>query len=284
VCDLLDNDCDGSVDENNPEGGGACDTGNLGVCQAGTLQCVSGSVQCAQNVQSGPEKCDGQDNNCDGQSDEGSPGSGQPCGCAGAQMGTTSCVSGQLVCGGGGPTVYFAEEFSNNTKSWTLESGWEIGPAMASSGQSSGFGTDPAQDHTPSADNGIAGTFIGENIPIVASSVKYLLSPVINLSGKSGAFILTYWRVLNSDYPGYHESTLDVKDAGGNWVNLFSVAPQTPIKEFNWTKYTHDVSAFAANNPNFQIRFGLSSTGSSGTYTVGGWNVDDISVAAAACP
>ncbi len=71
VCDGLDNNCNGSVDEGNPGGGGACSTGLQGVCSAGTRQCQTGALRCVQNVMSSAEVCDGLDNNCNGVVDDG---------------------------------------------------------------------------------------------------------------------------------------------------------------------------------------------------------------------
>jgi hypothetical protein len=70
LCNGLDDDCDGQVDENNPGGGGACSTGQQGVCAAGTLQCTSGALNCVQNVQPTAEVCNGLDDDCDGTVDE----------------------------------------------------------------------------------------------------------------------------------------------------------------------------------------------------------------------
>jgi hypothetical protein len=72
ACDNLDNDCNGQTDEGNPGGGGACATGQPGICSAGTNACSGGAIVCQQNQQAGSEACgDGQDNDCNGQTDEG---------------------------------------------------------------------------------------------------------------------------------------------------------------------------------------------------------------------
>jgi cysteine-rich repeat protein len=101
VCNGLDDNCNGVVDENNPGGGSTCNTGLPGICNLGTTVCQSGVLVCVQNVQPTAEVCDGLDNNCNGQVDEGNPGgggacnTGQPGVCA---AGTLICQSGALVC------------------------------------------------------------------------------------------------------------------------------------------------------------------------------------------
>jgi uncharacterized repeat protein (TIGR01451 family) len=69
VCDGLDNNCNGSIDEGNPGGGAACSTGNPGVCDPGTTNCVGGAVACSAIIAPGSlmEICgNGEDEDCEG--------------------------------------------------------------------------------------------------------------------------------------------------------------------------------------------------------------------------
>jgi hypothetical protein len=111
VCNGLDDNCDGQVDENLTQACyfGPTDTINpstgspYGVCKAGTQSCSAGSWgACTGQVLPSPEICDGLDNNCNGQVDEGclcTPGTFQSCysGPSGT-AGVGSCVAGQTQC------------------------------------------------------------------------------------------------------------------------------------------------------------------------------------------
>jgi hypothetical protein len=104
ICNGLDDDCSGTVDDNLTDTGGACGSA-VGECKAGTRQCVAGALKC-NDVGPTPEKCDGLDNNCNGQIDDNPTGVGTPCNVPPPPVpaGTPQpCKAGVSACVGGAP-------------------------------------------------------------------------------------------------------------------------------------------------------------------------------------
>ncbi|MCA9542093.1 MAG: hypothetical protein KC620_24520, partial [Myxococcales bacterium] len=113
ICNGLDDDCDGVVDDGNPGGGAACDTGRPGVCANGTTLCRDAALTCRPDVPASAEICNGLDDDCDQMVDEDNPGGGQACdtGDSGAcARGRTTCRDAAPACD---PLVEPAEERCN---------------------------------------------------------------------------------------------------------------------------------------------------------------------------
>lgn len=112
ICNGIDDNCDGQVDEGTLPGVGEKCGNGLGACQAGTIICKNGKLVCNVTSTPGTEVCNGIDDDCDGVVDDNVPGTGVPCLCAGltqAQVdvggvckgGTTKCMGAMgIVCAG----------------------------------------------------------------------------------------------------------------------------------------------------------------------------------------
>ena len=97
VCDGLDNDCNGLIDETFPNLGQPCNVG-VGECRrSGVFVCRPNGTgtRCGETAGApSPEICDGKDNDCDGKIDEDFPTLGQPC-----KAGVGGCENtGVLAC------------------------------------------------------------------------------------------------------------------------------------------------------------------------------------------
>lgn len=108
ICDALDNDCNGLVDDHVPDGlghftGDACCAHGTkcgtGVCTEGAYVCAGSQVVCDGGIGPSPEICDNLDNDCNGQTDD-IPGIGSACVLPNGCLGELACdfVTGGLVC------------------------------------------------------------------------------------------------------------------------------------------------------------------------------------------
>ena len=104
ICNNIDDNCNGQVDEGTLPGVGQPCGNMLGTCMAGVTACRNGQIICNTTSMPGVETCNGLDDNCDGVIDNGVfPQTGQACLCPGltaAQVGVGLCKGGKLICRG----------------------------------------------------------------------------------------------------------------------------------------------------------------------------------------
>ncbi len=105
VCNGLDDNCDGQVDEGFSGSNQPCTVPGQPVnspCAQGLTNCLGGQKGCTQTVFPNPETCNGVDDDCEGQIDNGLD--GLPCDtglkgvCGGPGSGKTQCSSGTSTC------------------------------------------------------------------------------------------------------------------------------------------------------------------------------------------
>jgi hypothetical protein len=107
VCDGLDNDCDGEIDDIGPfecwTGADETAFGGSSPCKTGVVSCIDGAWGgCEGQVTPTPEQCDLIDNNCNGIVDDNPEMEGTPCGPANetgqCSYGHNVCVEGEMYC------------------------------------------------------------------------------------------------------------------------------------------------------------------------------------------
>jgi hypothetical protein len=255
--------------------GNTCDDGDLcttgdtcvaGACSSGAaVDCTNLNGACQVGV------CNANDGQCVVQSaNEGNAcNDGNPCTVA------SVCTLGQCQ-DPNAPGYVFHDTFANNGAGWTLGPNWGIGPTSSSS-CSSCPGNDPALDHTPTADNGVAGVVLGGCTPTHTHGDYCLTSPAINTAGLPSVW-LTYWRHLHADYSPYMTSKVEVFN-GTSWQQIWSTGASC-TNDPNWYEMAHNVTAHS--NASFRVRF-CYSIGSAGVFASGGWSIDDLTIGPAQC-
>jgi MYXO-CTERM domain-containing protein len=104
VCNNIDDNCDGQVDNGTLPGVGDTCGSALGTCMTGKYVCMNGQLKCNTTSMAGVEVCNGLDDDCDGVVDNGNfPTVGTSCVCPGldpAKVGVGVCKGGKLACRG----------------------------------------------------------------------------------------------------------------------------------------------------------------------------------------
>ncbi len=111
------------------------------------------------------------------------------------------------------------------------------------------------------------------NYPNSMSSTIWATSPVMDCSSCSGAWELSFMKRLGVESDFYDHAYVAVKSSSGSWTNVYS---SVATSDSSFFAQTISITNYVANNPSFQVRFGIGTTDGSVTYD--GWNIDDVSV------
>jgi hypothetical protein len=183
------------------------------------------------------------------------------------------CSLGECVAPPAPPPLLFTD-FSL-LGGWTAEPPWQIGPAAASA-CSDKQAEDPDTDHSPSADDHVAGAAIGGCLSVDAFPEACLVSPVLDVF-VPGELWLHYFAILHTaDAP--MQSSVEVFDSKTKtWIAL--VVIDQFVAEPDWTEHTHDLTPF--KGPELRVRFCHRSSGP--TISIAGWSIDDLVIGPPAC-
>ena len=101
ICNGVDDDCNGKVDDVMGANVPCCPSGKcgVGICTAGSMQCSGGTLQCVGGQGPQPETCNGLDDDCNGKVDDLTT-LGKPCTSANGCPGVLACdiVKMMVVC------------------------------------------------------------------------------------------------------------------------------------------------------------------------------------------
>ena len=156
-------------------------------------------------------------------------------------------------------------DFEGGVQGWTLSSsgGWAHG-----------------YDSTLGATNGVHSgssaiyTYNG-NYPSNLGSTYWATSPSVDCSSCTGTWDLKFWKRLGVESNYYDHAYVSVKNTAGGWTNVYS-NPSGTVNDGSYTQSSYDISSYVANNPAFQVRFGIGSSDYTVQYT--GWNIDDVTI------
>lgn len=158
ICDGLDNDCNGLVDDEVAGSNEACGS-DIGSCSPGELKCVTGAWECQGGVGPFPEVCDGLDSDCDGSAD--------PLACQGEPV-VLLLFEGEDLTDASGNDVPFTA-----SGSWTFGAAGHQGKGATTAQYAAATATLPAP--LPPANGFAAGLWVRPTVPPVLNTPRQLL-------------------------------------------------------------------------------------------------------------
>ncbi len=182
----------------------------------------------------------------------------------------------------GGPVPIYVFDLNTNP-GWSTTGQWAFGQPTGQGGSAHGY-PDPASGFTGT---NVYGVNLGGDYSTAVGGPFYLTTAPLDLS-QAGNTKLRFRRWLNTDYPPYVSSRVEISTNGTNWSTVWAHLSSPDIRENAWSLQQYDISAQADYQPAVRIRWSYQVGSSAWAYS--GWNLDDIEiwglvpVAPAPCP
>lgn len=156
---------------------------------------------------------------------------------------------------------------------WTTTGQWAFGTPTGNGAIDRGF-PDPTSGATGSNVYGV--NLSGDYTVAVDTQVRYVTSTAIDCSRSSNTY-LQFERWLNTDYPSFVDSRIEVSRDNSTWHLVWANTPGNIIEDGSWSTITHDISEWADGQNTVYIRWGYF-VGSASAYSMSGWNIDDVRI------
>ena len=163
----------------------------------------------------------------------------------------------------------WSDDFETD-KGWTLTGEFERGTPSGGAGDHGNANPTSAYSGTNAIGTDLDGAYPDD----LVDREFLATSPIIDCSGYVSVQ-LDFQRWLNVESSSYDHAYIEVSTNGTNW-NVVWENGTTTEDDNSWTSQSIDLSAYADDNANVQIRYALGSTDGSWYYS--GWNIDDVKI------
>ncbi|MBN1515641.1 M6 family metalloprotease domain-containing protein [Candidatus Sumerlaeota bacterium] len=159
----------------------------------------------------------------------------------------------------------------NKDPGWTMQGGWEYGVPLG--------GNDDTHGAADPMGGKIGANVLGYNLSgdysVNMEETEWLQTTAIDCSLFTDVH-LVFWRWLGVEQWDYDKACIEVSNDGCTWHTVWE-NPNQITDDAQWVEVEYDISAWADEQGEVYIRWGMGSTDASWTWC--GWNIDEIFLA-----
>ena len=162
------------------------------------------------------------------------------------------------------------QSFSLDTNpGWICQGQWAFGQPTGNGGINGN--PDPSSGYTSA---NVYGVNLNGDYSITIGGPYYLTSSAVDCTGFSDVH-LKFARWLNTDFPPYVSSKIEVSNNGTSWQTVWEQPTSQTTTDSNWQIMEYDISSVADNRPTVYVRWSYAVI-SDEAYPYSGWNIDDV--------